>query len=191
MAERKCIDLEYTLEESTKALVDAMARGGIFPAQLLDSVSLLEQISQMEAELSRLREDISVTQEELTKYKAAYKKVKVDKDNLSHDKAELENRVYDLNSKAQKTATLLADLNKAKSKITELQAQVSTQKVGFESLYQVIKAIGGSRTTLFSSPVVKRIECRVSPVTQDGTGIYFSIIRKNSEQFSVENIQSK
>lgn len=183
--------MEYTLEESTKALVDAMARGGNFPTQLLDSVSLLEQVSQMEAELSRVREDISVIHEELTKYKEAYKKVKVDKDNLSHDKAELENRVYDLDSKAQKTAKLVADLNKAKSKITELEAQVSTQKVSFESLYQVIKTICSSRTTLFSSPVEKRIECRVTPVTQDGTGIYFVIRRKNSETFTVEQLQSK
>lgn len=141
--------MEYTLEESTKALVDAMARGGNFPPQLLDSVSLLEQVSQMEAELSHVREDISETREELTKYKEAYRKVKVDKDNLSHDKADLENRVYDLDSKAQKTAKLVADLNKAKSKITELEAQVSTRKVGFESLYQVIKTICSSRTTLF------------------------------------------
>lgn len=183
--------MEYVLQESTKALVDQMARGGVFPTQLLDSVSLLEQVSQMEAELSRLRETISVTQEELTKYKAAYTKVKVDKDNLSHDKAELENRVYDLNSKAQKTAALVADLNKAKSKIAELEARVSTQEVSFESLYQVIKTLSVGRTALFSSPVEKRIECRVSPVTQDGTGIYFSIIRKNSDKFKIEYLQSK
>lgn len=183
--------MEYTLEESTKALVDAMARGGLFPPQLLDSVSLLEQVSQMEAELSRIREDISATQEELTKYKEAYKKVKVDKDNLSHDKAELENRVYDLNSKAQKTAKLVADLNNAESKITELEARVSTQKVSFESLYQVIKTLCSNRTTLFSSPVEKIIECRVYPVTQDGTGVYFLVRRKNSKTFSIEKLQSR
>jgi len=43
----------------------------------------------------------------------------------------LENRVYDLDSKAQKTAKLFADLIKARSKITELEARVSTQKAAF------------------------------------------------------------
>lgn len=182
--------MEYILEESTKALMDALARGGDFPPQLLDSVSLLEQVSQLESELSKTKDDISSTHQELTKYKEAYKKVKIDKDNLSHDKAELENRIFDLSGRAQKTANLVADLNKAKGKIAELEAQVSTQKVNFESLYQTIKVLCAGRSSIFSSPVEKFIECRVFPATRDNTGVYFLIRRKNSTTFSVERIQS-
>lgn len=190
----KPITSTYTLEESTKALVDKMASGGVFPETLLQSVSLLEQIEQAESVISSLRnnvpkEDYTDAMNELSKYKEAYKKAKATRDNLAHSKAELENQVTDLVKKVQKTDQLRSDLKQREAEIDVLKQRLSTRMVSFETLYQVLKTLCESRTTLFSAPVGKTIEVCVKTNQQQPKLAYFLLERQSENQFTVINSQ--
>lgn len=182
----------YTLEESTKALVDKLASGGQFPEALLQSVSLLEQIEQANSVISSLKnsvpqEDYTEAMNELSKYKEAYKSAKAARDDLAHCKADLENRIFDLVKKVQKTDQLESDLKQREAEIELLKKRVSTRVVGFESLYQDLKALCESRTTLFSAPVGKTIEVCVKTNQQQPKLAYFLLNRQSENQFTVIN----
>jgi predicted RNase H-like nuclease (RuvC/YqgF family) len=184
----------YTLEESTKALVDKMASGGKFPETLLQSVSLLEQIEQANSVISSMRnsvsqEDYTEAMNELSKYKEAYKRAKAARDNLAHCKADLENRITDLGKKVQKTDQLVSDLKQREAEVEALKRKVSTKVVSFESLYQDLKTLCESRTTLFSAPVGKTIEVCIKTDQQQPKLAYFLINRQSENQFTVINSQ--
>lgn len=182
---------EYILEESTKALIDALARGGIFPPQLAESVSLLEQITKLEGELKSLQGNFDLLNKELAKYKPAYFKVKEEKDNLASTKLSQENRISDLLKQVEglqtEIETLKSNLLRAKGRIQSLEKESSTHKVSFESIYQAVKASMKGRTNLFSSPTVKQVEIRVfnEAKSQGQDGVYLYLRRVNADKWEI------
>lgn len=183
--------MDIQITESCKAMLDAFCRSDNLPDELLNSVSLLEQVQDLRTQMEELTSSLKVKEADLQKYKQAYSSIKQTKDDLAASEFNLHNRVADLESKLRAAETIVKAAKEMQSELETYKNQASRRDVDLESLYQDIKALTQGRTSLFSSTKPKLIEVRVITDDPANGSVYFRLIRKNAKETIVKQLNIK